>query len=430
MTVTTPLELPALPHWETTPPDVKAASREVKAALRARIAAAGRSVEQVFAVAEARVLERVREIEAAKERGEQVWPEVRYADIAAGTVPAETLDLLRRRGCLVVRGHVDREQALRWDRDIVDYVESNHFFENYRGPGDDFFGSVGSKPEIYPVYWSPAQMQARQSDRTARVQSFLNHLWRSESEGRRWFDPDRDSLYPDRIRRRPEGADSGGLGTHLDPGTLDLWMTQAYQKAFRHLFDGSIEQYDPWDAAYRTDGPQYQGTTMCSAFRTFQGWTALSDMDHDQGVLHTVPIPEAMAYLMLRPLLPDVPDDDMCGVTVNQVFPASERWHAPLLRALSGIPDVKAGDSVWWHCDMIHSVAPVTGQRGWGNVMYIPAAPWCARNERYAPSVREAFLTGSSPGDFPEEHYERDWPNRFAVEDLNATGRRGLGLEG
>ena len=41
--------------------------------------------------------------------------------------------------------------------------------------------------------------------------------------------------------------------------------------------------------------------------------------------------------------------------------------------------------------------------------MYIPAAPWCPRNERYAASVREAFLTGSSPGDFPAEHYERDW---------------------
>src|SRR5438309_330939 len=133
MTVTTPLDLPALPNWETTPPDLAAATREVKAALRARIEASGRTVEHVFAVAE-----------------------------------------------------------------------------------------------------------ARQSERTARVQSFLNHLWRSESEGRRWFDPDRDSLYPDRIRRRPEGADSAGLGTHLDPGTLDLWMTQAYQKAFRHLFDGSV----------------------------------------------------------------------------------------------------------------------------------------------------------------------------------------------
>jgi hypothetical protein len=426
--VTEQATLPSLPHWETTPDDLKAAIRQIKPAIRARIAASGRTVEEVFAVAEARVAAMVDEIEAAKARGEEIWPVIDYADIEAGTVSAEQLAKLRRRGCLIVRGHFPRQQALAWDAGIVDYVESNRFFENYRGPGDDFFGSVGSKPEIYPIYWSPAQMEARQSDRMARVQGLLNSLWKSESDGVQWFDPDRDSLYPDRIRRRPPGADSGGLGTHLDPGTLDLWMTEAYQKAFRHLFDGTVEAYDPYDAAHRTAGPQYPGSTMCSAFRTFQGWTALSDMDADQGVLHTVPIPEAMAYLMLRPLLPDVPDDDMCGVTTNQVFPASEKWHSLLLRAVSGIPDVQAGDSVWWHCDMIHSVAPVTNQKGWGNVMYIPAAPWCPRNEAYAASVREAFATGSSPTDFPAEHYERDWPNRFTPDQLNDTGRRGLGL--
>jgi hypothetical protein len=420
--------LPVLPHWESTPSDLKAAIRQIKAALRERIAASGRTVEEVFAVVEERVAARVAEIVAEKQRGETVWPVIDYADIEAGAVPAEALQKLRHRGCLVVRGHFPHEQALAWDRSIVDYVEANRFFENYRGPGDDFFGSVGSKPEIYPIYWSPAQMQARQSDRMTRVQGFLNTQWRSESEGVRWFDPDRDSLYPDRIRRRPPGADSTGLGTHLDPGTLDLWMTQAYQKAFRHLFDGTVEQYDPWDAAHRTVGPQYPGSTMCSVFRTFQGWTALSDMDHDQGVLHTVPIPEAMAYLMLRPLLSDVPDDDMCGVTVNQVFPASQKWHPLLMQAVAGIPDVKAGDSVWWHADMIHGVDPVTDQKGWGNVMYIPAAPWCPRNETYAASVREAFRTGSSPSDFPAEHYERTWPDRFSIDDLNRTGRRGLGL--
>jgi hypothetical protein len=431
---TTPLskrstELPPLPHWEKVPADLKAAIREIKTALRARTAASGRTVEEVFAVVEQRITARVEEIEAAKRAGETVWPVIDYADIENGSVSAQALELLHSRGCLVVRGHFPREQAVAWDQGIVDYVESNHFFENYRGPGDDFFGSVGSKPEIYPIYWSPAQMQARQSDRMARVQAFLNAQWTHESDGVQWFDPNRDSLYPDRIRRRPPGIDSGGLGTHLDPGTLDLWMTESSQNAFRHLFDGTVEQYDPWNAAYRTDGSQYPGSTMCSAFRTFQGWTALSDMDHDQGVLHTVPIPEAMAYLMLRPLLADVPDDDMCGVTVNQVFPASEAWHPLLLRAVSGIPDVKAGDSVWWHCDMIHGVAPVQNQKGWGNVMYIPAAPWCPRNERYAADVREAFHTGSSPSDFPDENYECDWPNRFTPADLNHTGRRGLGLE-
>ena len=420
--------LPALPHWEQIPDDLPAAIRQVKAAIRDRIAASGRTVEEVFAVVERQVEAEAGEVAAARDRGEEVWPVLDYADIAAGTVPADALALLRRRGCLVVRGHFDRDQALAWDQGIVDYVEGNQFFENYRGPGDDFFGSVGSRPEIYPVYWSQAQMQARQSDRMARVQAFLNGLWRHESQGVRWFDPHRDSLYPDRIRRRPPGADSAGLGAHLDPGTLDLWMTSDYQKAFRHLFGGNPERYDPWDAAYRTAGPQYPGTTMCSVFRTFQGWTALSDMDRDQGVLHTVPIPGAMAYLLLRPLLADVPEDDMCGVTVGKVFPANEQWHPLLMQAVTGIPDVRAGDSVWWHCDMVHGVAPVTDQKGWGNVMYIPAAPWCPRNADYAVQVREALRSGASPSDFPAEHYERTWDGRFGVDDLNAVGRRGLGL--
>src|SRR3954454_22022375 len=192
--------LPPLPHWESTPDDLKQAIRETKSALRTRIAASGRTVEEVFAVTEKRVAAQVAEITAATERGERIWPVIDHADIENGTVPVEELDKLRRRGCLVVRGHFPREQALAWDKDIVDYVESNQFFENYRGPGDDFFGSVGSKPEIYPIYWSAAQMQARQSDRMARVQRMLNSQWTHESDGVQWFDPNRDSLYPDRIR--------------------------------------------------------------------------------------------------------------------------------------------------------------------------------------------------------------------------------------
>jgi hypothetical protein len=425
---TSATQAPPLPHWETTPEDLNVATREIKAAIRARIEASGRTVEEVFSVVEKRIAERVAEIEDAKRRGEAIWPVIDYADIEAGTVSPGAIDLLHRRGCVVIRGHFERDQALAWDRGIVDYVERNNFFENYKGPGDDFFGSVGSRPEIYPIYWSRAQMEARQSDRMARVQSFLNHRWTYESDGVQWFDPDQDSLYPDRIRRRPPGASSGGLGAHIDVGTLDLWMTRDYQQAFRHLFDGSVERYDPWDASYRTAGPQYPGTTMCSAFRTFQGWTALSDMAHDQGVLFTVPIPEAFAYLMLRPLLRDVPEDDMAGVTVNQVFPVDDTLHPLLIRAFSGIPDVRAGDTVWWHCDVIHGVAPVEDQQGWGNVMYIPGAPWCPRNERYAASLREAFLNGDSPSDFPEEHYERDWPDRFQPAQLNERGRRGLGM--
>jgi hypothetical protein len=430
-TTTEVSSLTGLPHWETLPADIPAATREIKQAIRERIAAHGRTVEQVIEDVEDFLAGEIADIQATRARGVEVWPIMEYAEIEAGTVSPAALAQIKRRGCAVIRGHFARGQAEQWDRDIVDYVDSNHFFENYTGPADDFFGTLGaemSKPEIYPIYWSSAQMEARQHPRMATAQAFLNSQWTAESEGRTWFDPHQDTLYPDRIRRRPPGASSGGLGTHLDPGTLDLWMTEGYQQHFRHLFAGDFAAYDPWDAAYRTEAAQYPGSTMCSAFRTFQGWTALSEMNNDQGVLHTVPIPRAMAYLMLRPLLSDIAEDDLCSVQPNRTFPVSEKHHAVLLEAVSAIPSVQPGDSVWWHCDMIHSVAPVQDQQGWGNVMYIPSAPSCSKNDSYSALVREAFLAGNSPFDFPPEHYEASWPNRFAVGDLNETGRRGLGL--
>ncbi len=67
-------DLPVLPHWETTPDDLPGAIRQIKAALRARIAASGRSVEDVLAVIEKRVRAQVEQIAAEKARGEPSGP--------------------------------------------------------------------------------------------------------------------------------------------------------------------------------------------------------------------------------------------------------------------------------------------------------------------------------------------------------------------
>ena len=58
---------PPLPHWESTPADLKDATRQIKSAIRQRIEASGRTVEEVFAVLEERVTRRVEEIEAVLE---------------------------------------------------------------------------------------------------------------------------------------------------------------------------------------------------------------------------------------------------------------------------------------------------------------------------------------------------------------------------
>ena len=68
-------------------------------------------------------------------------------------------------------------------------------------------------------------------------------------------------------------------------------------------------------------------------------------------------------------------------------------------------------------------------QQGWGNVMYVPAAPMCPKNLRYAKNVFRAFEQGVSPDDFPREDYEQQWQDRFTPRQLNSLGRKGLGLE-
>jgi len=85
--------LTGLPHWETQPEDLPAAIREIKRAIRARIAAQGRTVEEVVAEIEEYLRREVADIQATKERGEEVWPVIDYADIASGAVSQETLDL-------------------------------------------------------------------------------------------------------------------------------------------------------------------------------------------------------------------------------------------------------------------------------------------------------------------------------------------------
>lgn len=412
---------------ETLPADHKAAIRQMKRELRAQIG----DVQAVFDRLHAKIADRVAEIAALKKSGDPVWPVIPFADIKNGTLSEAQRAAVKRRGCAVIKGHFPREQALAWDNAMLDYLDRNHFDEVYKGPGDNFFGTLtASRPEIYPIYWSQAQMQARQSEEMAQVQSFLNRLWTFESNGKQWFNPDVSVIYPDRIRRRPPGTTSKGLGAHTDSGALERWLLPAYQQVFARVFDGNVEEYDPWNAAHRTDVEEYtvDNTTKCSVFRTFQGWTALSDMIPDQGLLHVVPIPEAMAYILLRPLLDDVPEDELCGVAPGRVLPISEKWHPLLIEALTSIPALEAGDSVWWHCDVIHSVAPVENQQGWGNVMYIPAAPMCEKNLAYAKKVKAALETGASPGDFPREDYETDWQDRFTLNDLNIHGKRALGM--
>jgi len=46
---------------------------------------------------------------------------------------------------------------------------------------------------------------------------------------------------------------------------------------------------------------------------------------------------------------------------------------------------------------------------GWGNVMYIPAAPYCEKNADCARVCGQVFFAGASSSDLAAEDHETTW---------------------
>lgn len=211
---------------ETLPTDAKAAIREMKAALREQLG----DVQQVFDTLSAKIETRVAEIDALKAQWLPVWPEVSYSDIAAGTVSDATRNEIKRRGCAVIKGHFPREQALAWDRAMLDYLDINHLMMFIKALATVFrlAGGFSSRNLSHLLVASTDAGAAERKYGCCAI--FLNRLWTSESNGKQWFDPDISVIYPDRIRRRPPGTTSKGLGAHTDSGALERWLLPAYQR--------------------------------------------------------------------------------------------------------------------------------------------------------------------------------------------------------
>ncbi|WP_313686952.1 YbiU family protein, partial [Pantoea sp.] len=238
----------------TLPDDHKAKIRLMKQQLRAQIG----DVEGLFLQVKAKITQAIAEAKEDEAQRGTAWPVVNWRDIAEKNISQEQIDFIKRRGCVVVKQNFARDEALAWDKAMLEYLELNDFDNIYRGPGDTFFGSLeASRPEIYPIYWSKSQMEARQSEGISLTQSFLNRLWKFNSGGVTWFDPDVSIIYPDRIRRRLPGTTSKGLGAHTDSGALERWLLPAYQQVFRNIFNNQFADYDPWDAAHRTEVDEY-----------------------------------------------------------------------------------------------------------------------------------------------------------------------------
>ncbi len=402
------------------------ATRSVKALLRKALP----QYAEVFREVESEMRHKVDEIARERAAGRPVIPTLQYSDVAAGSVSPELVKQVKARGACVIRKTFEPEQAKAWDDGIAKYVEENRLDEKLANAAEDkYFGTLAAaKPQIYGIYWSKSQVEARQAEQLTRARVFLNRLWRAQSEGQTHFDPEHVPVYADRIRRRPPGSSSLGLSPHVDGGSVERWLDENFRNVYRHVFAGHWREYDAFDAAWRPAAREVPSPAVCSMFRTFQGWTALTQQGKGDGTLQLIPIVNSMVYLLLRALQDDVPDDELCGAEPGRALSVKPEWHGLLLEGLTSIPLMQPGDTVFWHSDVVHAVENEHRGQGYSNVMYIASTPECAKNTAYLAKQAPAFLAGKTPPDFAPDDFEVDFRGRGTEKDLTALGRSQLGL--
>jgi len=363
--------------------------------------------------------------------GKAVIPEVNYEAIQNDQVDETIVASIKHRGCAVIRSVFPKSQVEEWNDELVEYITANGYYEQCQGKAhlDQYFSTLQSgKPQVFGIYWSRPQMLARQDERMAKTKAWLNNLWGTKDNGSLGIDPDRECTYADRIRRREPGDNTFGLSPHTDAGSIERWIDKEYQKVYRHVFSGNWRDYDPFDVKYRTEISEIPSPAVSHVFRTFQGWTALTEQGPNDGTLKLIPIVRNIVYTLYRALLDDVPENSLCGASPGRALDTNPEWHDLPLRALVSIPILYPGDTIWWHPDLTHAVEGHHAGNNFSNVMYIGASPLCKKNSDYLKIQGERFLSGESAPDFSAEDYEINYNGRATLDDLTDLGKKQMGF--
>ena len=385
----------------------------------------------IFQDLEKYIKQEVSQIEDLAREGKPVIPEINYETIENEKVDETIIVSIKNRGCAVIRSVFPKSQVEEWNDELVEYITANGYYEQCQGKAhlDQYFSTLQSgKPQVFGIYWSRPQMLARQDERMAKTKAWLNNLWGTKDNGSLGIDPDRECTYADRIRRREPGDNTFGLSPHTDAGSIERWIDKEYQKVYRHVFSGNWRDYDPFDAKYRTEISEIPSPAVSHVFRTFQGWTALTEQGPNDGTLKLIPIVRNIVYTLYRALLDDVPENSLCGASPGRALDTNPEWHDLPLRALVSIPLLYPGDTIWWHPDLTHAVEGHHAGNNFSNVMYIGASPLCKKNSDYLKIQGERFLSGESAPDFSAEDYEVNYNGRATLDDLTDLGKKQMGF--
>ncbi|KAK8861552.1 hypothetical protein IAR55_002374 [Kwoniella newhampshirensis] len=378
-----------------------------------------------------------------QERQQDCVPQTTYEEFTSSR-SSDLVDRIKTCGSVIIRNVVQEETAQGWLERLREYIKLNPGVKGF--PADD--------KQVFELYWSKVQLEARSHPRSMNVQKSLLRLFSHPPSAR--ISTDTPLTYADRLRIRHPGDQQFALGPHVDGGSIERWEDETYRKVYKDVLKGNWEGFDAWTIGERGEAKQnlYDGPGSCGVFRAFQGWTSLSDTGPGEGTLRVYPLlKELTAYMMLRPLFREI--HPRSSLTLQEYL-APANWtldletsrfpgsppargqefndgthpHLQLDRTMVSMPRVKPGDQAWWHCDVIHAVEPTHQGSGPAAVLYIPAVPLTPQNADYVRDQRETFLKGTPAPDFPGGVGESQFVGKSEEGDVKSKeGRQAMGLE-
>jgi hypothetical protein len=388
------------------------------------------------------------ETEVIAEQGSKYVPQIDWQDIVDNDyqLPQDASSNFKQKGVIMINGVISEKQIDIWFQELVDFCKQNPETAGYTFP---------NPASWYNVFWSKPQVEARSHPNIQKLMKLMSRQF-YVNDSNTLIDLNSQIVYGDRIRIRNPGT-KAKLSLHLDSSSIERWEDDNFRKVYQEIFDGNWEDWDPFklDArAYANENLYHDYSvardTICSSFRTLQGWLALSDNKTGEGTLKVLPnIKTTMAYLMLRPLFWKDPesgniDDYEMDLTTSkfpgatpstgQLFVKDEFfYHLQQNRSSVGIPDVRKGAFVFWHCDLPHEVDKEHNGPDHSSVFYYGQTPLSLVNINSLLDTRKSFLENVSPEDYRTQLSEEVKKNEFQGADVkniqNDEGFRSMGLK-